>query len=79
LRGEDVTGPHTEPGPQRYDIRVRGCLGVTMRSAFPTLQAVTRGNETVLTGVLADQAALYGALTEIEALGLELVEVRPLP
>jgi hypothetical protein len=33
----------------------------------------------VLTGVLADQAALYGVLAEAEALGLELIEVRRLP
>ena len=30
----------------------------------------------MLTGVLADQAALYGVLAEAEALGLELIEVR---
>jgi hypothetical protein len=30
----------------------------------------------VLSGALADQAALYGVLTQIEALGLELLEVR---
>jgi len=33
----------------------------------------------VLTGVLADQAAVYGVLAEAEALGLELIEVRRLP
>jgi DNA-binding CsgD family transcriptional regulator len=33
----------------------------------------------MLTGVLADQAALYGVLAEFEALGLELIEVRRLP
>ena len=33
----------------------------------------------MLTGVLADQAALYGVLAEAEALGLELIEVRSLP
>ena len=60
----------------RYQIRVRGRLGETIRSAFPALQARTRGGDTVLTGLLADQAALYGVLTECEALGLELLEVR---
>jgi hypothetical protein len=30
----------------------------------------------VLTGLLPDQAALYGVLGEIEALGLVLLEVR---
>jgi hypothetical protein len=30
----------------------------------------------VLTGLLPDRAALYGVLAEIEALGLELLELR---
>jgi len=30
----------------------------------------------VLTGTLADQAALYGVLAQVEALGLELLEIR---
>ena len=50
-----------------------------MRCAFPDLQARTRGDDTVLTGLFADQAALYGVLAELEALGLELIEVRHLP
>jgi hypothetical protein len=79
MRGELVTGTHRDPPPQRYKICVRGRLGETIRSAFPTLQIRTRGNDTVLTGVLADQAALYGVLAEFEALGLELIEVRRLP
>jgi hypothetical protein len=33
----------------------------------------------VLPGALSDQAAPYGVLAEIEALGLELLEVRRLP
>jgi hypothetical protein len=64
---------------QRYQIRVRGQLGQTIRSAFPDLRARAEGGNTVLTGVLADQAALYGVLAEAEALGLELIEVRRLP
>ena len=62
-----------------YQIRVRGRLGQTMRRAFPALHAGTRGEDTLLAGALADQAALFGVLTQIEALGLELVEVRRLP
>jgi hypothetical protein len=30
-------------------------------------------------GVFADQAALYGVLAQLEALGLELIEIRRLP
>ena len=62
-----------------YRIRVRGRLGRTMRAAFPALHAQTHGEDTVLTGTLADQAALHGVLTQIEALGLELLEVRREP
>jgi hypothetical protein len=63
-------------GPVGYEIRVRGLLGGTLLGAFPHLRAQAHGTETVLTGPLADQAALYGVLAEIEALGLELLEVR---
>jgi hypothetical protein len=59
-----------------YEIRIRGLLGATLLGAFPGLHARRHGAETVLTGALPDQAALYGVLDQIEALGLELVELR---
>ena len=68
-----------ESWPQRYQIRVRGRLGRTISTAFPALLPLADGGDTVLTGVLADQSALYGVLAEAEALGLELIEVRRLP
>jgi len=61
-----------------YQILVRGRLGRTMRAAFPALRAEARGEDTLLAGDLPDQAALHGALARIEALGLELLEVRRL-
>jgi len=76
---DDATGAQSGPQPRRYEIWVRGHLGETMRSAFPALRAQPRGHDTVLTGSLSDQAELYGVLTEIEALGLELLEVRRVP
>jgi hypothetical protein len=36
-----------------------------------------QGADTVLTGLL-DRSALYGVLAEVEALGLDLVEIRQL-
>src|SRR5262249_41908785 len=77
--GVCVTSAHSGPQPRRYEISVRRRLGEMMLSAFPALLAQTRGEDTVLTGALADQAALYGVLAEIEALGLELLEVRRVP
>jgi hypothetical protein len=79
MRGKHASGARPDLQPQRYQISVRGRLGQTIRAAFPALQARTRGQDTTLTGTLADQAALYGVLAEIEALGLELLEVRRLP
>ena len=59
----------------RYQFRVRGRLSQTLLGAFPELRAQMLGAETLLTGQLPDQAALFGVLDRIEALGLELLEV----
>jgi len=66
-----------DPAPARYMIRIDGHLGATMLSAFPALAPQYHGVHTVLTGLL-DQSALYGVLAEIEALGLDLLELRKL-
>jgi hypothetical protein len=62
--------------PGLYAIRIRGRLGATALSAFPSMVPELRGGETVLTGVLEDRSALFGVLAQIEALGLELLELR---
>jgi hypothetical protein len=75
-----VTGNRRDRQPSpRYEFRVRGRLGEMMLGAFPGLQEETEGEDTLLRGLLPDQAALHGVLAEIEALGLELLEVRRLP
>jgi hypothetical protein len=61
-----------------YSIRINGHLGPTALSAFPAMVSHRQGTETVLTGLLPDRSALYGVLAEIEALGLDLVELRKL-
>ena len=67
-----------DPAPCPYVIRINGHLGATMLSAFPALAPRHHGAHTVLTGVL-DRSALYGVLAVIEALGLDLLEIRRLP
>ena len=62
--------------PALYEIRVSGHLGPTLLTAFPAFMPQQQGAETVLTGLLPDAAALYGVLAEVEALGLDLLEVR---
>ena len=76
-----MTGQQRNPKPPAscetsYEIRIRGHLGATMLRAFPALRAETPGQDTLLRGAVTDQAALHGVLARIEALGLELLEVR---
>ena len=60
----------------RYEIRVRGRLSASLVSSFEGLSATVEPVETILSGPVEDQAALYGVLSRVQALGLELVEVR---
>lgn len=64
-----------DPASARYMIRINGHLGATLLSPFPAMASQRQGPETVLTGVL-DRPGLYGVLAEIEALDLDLLEVR---
>ena len=66
-----------DPASAPYLIRINGHLGATMLSAFPAMAPHHHGTHTVLTGLL-DRSALYGVLAEIDALGLDLLEVRQL-
>ena len=65
----------TEPGCQ-YTIRIRGRLEAAALSEFPTMESEVRGRQTVLTGSLEDPSAVYGVLAQLEALGLEVLELR---
>ena len=65
--------------PGLYAIRIKGRLGATALSAFPSMVSELEGSETVLTGLLEDRSALFGVVAQIEALGLELLELRQIP
>ena len=67
-----------DPGECGYAIEINGHLGPTVLSAFPGMASEPRGPHTLLTGLL-DRSALYGVLAQIEALGLDLLEIRRLP
>jgi hypothetical protein len=62
--------------PDLYCIRIKGRLGATVLSAFPAMVHHVDGRETVLTGLLEDRSAVFGVIAQIEALGLELIELR---
>ena len=63
-------------GPGRYEIRLQGHLDPRWASWFDGMAVSNDGDgTTVLSGPLADQAALHGVLARIRDLGLPLVSV----
>jgi hypothetical protein len=61
-----------------YEIRIRGRLGDTVVRSFAAFDASLETGATVLRGRIRDQAELHDVLEQIEAFGLELLEVRRL-
>jgi hypothetical protein len=62
--------------PASYRIRVKGQLGPEWSEWFGGMSITCdETNETTLSGQVLDQAALYGILNKIQALGLPLLSV----
>ena len=72
----EIDGLRAADTAARYQIRVKGQLGPGWESWFEGM-AVTpeAGGDTLLTGELADQAALHGLLKKVRDLGLPLIAV----
>ncbi len=62
-----------------YEIRVRGRMSRELLERFEEMECEPAHVDTVLHGRVRDQSELHGLLDRIQALGLELVEVRRLP
>ena len=59
-----------------YHIRIKGHLGPQWANWFEGLSITLETNgDTLLTGPVADQAALYGLLRKLRDVGLPLVSV----
>jgi hypothetical protein len=64
-----------EPG--LYEIRIQGHLDERWRDWFEGLAITLEDNgDTLLTGLVIDQAALHGLLKKVRDLGMPLVSVR---
>jgi hypothetical protein len=59
-----------------FVITVRGQAGDVVRAAFEQFEIELDGENTVLRGALADQAALHGVLQRMQDYGIEIIEVR---
>ena len=65
-----------EPGS--YEIRIKGYLDKHWAAWFEGLTITLEDNgDTLLTGPVIDQAALYGLLKKVRDLGMPLVSVSP--
>lgn len=66
----------TNPQPAIYQFRVKGHLGSQWTEWFGGLTITPDNNgETLLTGPVVDQAALYGLLRKVRDLGITLISV----
>ena len=65
--------------PASYEIRIRGRVTEALLASFEGMTSELEPVETVLHGPVRDQAELHGLIDRIQALGLELVEIRRLP
>ncbi len=62
--------------PERYEIRIKGHLDNRWAGWFSDLTFTREDNgETLLTGMLVDQAALHGVLRKVRDLGMPLISV----
>lgn len=67
--------PHS---PEHYSIKVKGYLNKKWSDWFEGMKITYEGEETNLTGPVADQAALHGLLIRIRDLNLTLLSVERL-
>ncbi len=62
-----------------YEIRVEGELDDRWSDWFEGLEVTSDASgQTIITGPVADQAALHGLLARVRDLGLKLVSVHPI-
>ena len=62
-----------------YEIRIKGRVTGALLDSFKGMKSEFEPVETVLHGPVRNQDELHELITRIQALGLELVEVRRLP
>ena len=70
-----MTNPNRFHGPKNYRIRLKGHLDCKWSDWFGQMVVSREGTDTILTGSVADQAALHGLLNRIRDLNLALLSV----
>lgn len=70
-----MTNPHKYYAPAHYRIKLKGHIDRKWSDWFGQMAISNEGGETILTGPVADQAALHGLLIRIRDLNLTLLSV----
>lgn len=65
--------------PVRYEIHIDGLLDDRWAEWFWPMHLEHDGDQTVLSGVLPDQAALHGVLERLRDLNVRIIAVRRVP
>ena len=68
-----MTNEHTH-----YNIKIQGQLDDRWQEWFDDLDIIlTPDGDTILSGAIVDQSALYGVLKKINNLGMKLISLNP--
>jgi len=72
----EINSPTNPADPMVYQIRIKGHLDCQWTDWFGELAITLQENgDSLLTGPVVDQAALYGVLRKVRDVGLPLISV----
>jgi hypothetical protein len=78
LKNPRISPNHIMNKPRKCIVRIKGILSPRWSEWFEGFNICHKSSETILTGTLPDQPALFGLLTKIRDLGIELISVEVL-
>ena len=66
-------------GTTRYEFRVDGRLSEEARTAFVDMRITEVPPQTIIDGEVLDESHLHGIIVQLQALGITVVTVQPVP
>ena len=66
-------------GTTRYEFRVDGRLSEEVRTTFVDMRITEAPPQTIIDGEVLDESHLHGIIVQLQALGITVVSVHPVP
>jgi hypothetical protein len=63
----------------RYEFRVDGRLTDEAKDAFAGMRIIEIPPQTIIDGEVLDESHLHGMIVQLQALGITVVSVQPIP